>query len=210
MNGRRVRFHAGIALGAVLVVVLPTSADAQDINKKLAKLNVEIIGISVDMPDGQYIGEVDVDTERDVRIATNLTRLVYRWDAELTPGDRVTTDRLLAIEHFRFAGLPMVPGTEVSLTEGIFGPQRFRLGGRLTSLNIQGKRRYEIRAHVHWSIYDTETSTVIIDGQTKGLAKGSVLGVRGEQPNVLMDSVIDSLEEFLDEDGGKAIKAARR
>ena len=209
MNSRRVRIQAGISLGALLVVVLPASGDAQDINRTLTKLNVEIVGIAVDMPDGQYLGEFDVDTERDVRITTTPTRVIYRWDTELTPGDRVTTDRLLAIEHFRWAGLPMVPGTEVSFTDGIFGPARFRLGGRLTSLNIQSDNRYEIRAHVHWSIYDTETSKVIVDKETKGLAKGAALGVRGEQPNVLMDSVIDSLEEFLDKDGGKAIKAAR-
>ncbi len=209
MNCPKVRIHMRIALGALLLVVLPTLGDAQDINRTLSKLNVEIVGITVDMPDGQYLGEFEQDTERDVRITTTPTRTIFRWDVELTPGDRVTTDRLLAIEHFRWAGLPMVPGTEVSFTEGMFGPQRFRLGGRLTSLNIQGKRRYEIRAHVHWSIYDTETSQVIVDKETKGLAKGAVLGVRGEQPNALMDSVIDSLEEFLDKDGGKAIKAAR-
>ena len=201
---------AGIALGALLVVFLPTSGDAQEINKTLKKLDVEIIGISVDMPDGQYVGEFEEDTDRDVRIVTTPTRVVYRWDTELTPGDRVTTDRLLAIEHFRWAGLPMIPDTEVSFSDGIFGPQRFRLGGRLTSLNIQGKDRYEIRAHVHWSIYDTETSQIIAESETKGLAKGAALGTRGEQPNVLMDSVIDSLDGFLDNQGKKAIKAARR
>ncbi|MEE8487654.1 MAG: hypothetical protein V3S56_05755, partial [Gemmatimonadota bacterium] len=131
------------------------------------------------------------------------------WDMELTPGDRVTTDRLLALEHFRWAGLPMVEGSEVSYTEGMFGPERFRLSGRLTSLDIKGVRRYEVRAHVHWSIYDTETSKIIVDHKTKGLAKGTTIGGRGEQPNALMDSVIDSLEEFLDKEGEKAIKAAR-
>lgn len=210
MNSRRVRIQLRIALGALLVVVLPTSGDAQqDINRTLSKLNVEIVGIAVDMLDGQYLGEFEQDTDRNVRITNTPTRTIFRWDAELTPGDRVTTDRLLAIEHFQWAGLPMVPGTEVSLTDGMFGPERFRLGGALTSLNIQGKNRYEIRARVHWSIYDTETSKVIVHEETMGLAKGAVLGVRGEQPNALMDSVIDSLEEFLDEDGEKAIKAAR-
>jgi hypothetical protein len=196
MNSRRVRIQLRIALGALLVVVLPTSGDAQDINRTLTKLNVEIVGIAVDMLDGQTLGQSKTGAE-------------YRWDVELTPGDRVTPDELLAIEHFQWAGLPMVPGTEVSFTDGIFGPARFRLGGQLTSLDIQSRTRYEIRARVHWSIYDTETSQVIVHEETKGLAKGAVLGLRGEQPNALMDSVIDSLEEFLDKDGEKAIKAAR-
>lgn len=53
MNCPKVRIHMRIALGALLLVVLPTLGDAQDINRTLSKLNVEIVGITVDMPDGQ-------------------------------------------------------------------------------------------------------------------------------------------------------------
>ncbi len=197
MISHGVRLQMGIALGAMLILVHPTSGDAQDINQKLSSLQVEIVGVSVDMPDGQPLGRGPDGTS-------------YSWDLVPTPEDRVADDYLLGIEHFQWAGLPMVPGTEVSLTEGLFGPERFRLAGRLTSLNIGGSgRRLEIRAHVHWSILDTETLTVIVDNETKGLAKGSALGLRGEQPNVLMGSVIKSLEEFLDDYGEKAIKAAQ-
>lgn len=192
-----VRLQIGIVLSAMLLLVLPTSGDAQDINQKLNTLHVGIVGVSVDMPDGQPLGEGPDGT-------------LYRWDLVPTPEDRVAEDYLLGIEHFQWAGLPMMPGTEVSLTEGLFGPERFRLAGRLTSLNIGGSgRRFEIRAHVHWSILDTETLTVIVDNETKGLAKGAALGLQGEQPNVLMDSVIKSLEEFLDDYGEKAVKAAQ-
>jgi len=196
MISHRVRLPIGIALGAMSLVVFPTSSDAQDINRKLNDLRLSIIGVTIDMPDGQSLGNAGNGRQ-------------YRWDAEVTPGDRVSSDQLLGIEHFEFAGLPVVPGTEVSFTDGIFGPERFRLGGRLTSLSIEGGGRYEIRAHVLWSIYDTESSKVISELETKGLAKGAALGIRGEQPNVLMDSVIESLEIFLDEQGEKAIKAAR-
>jgi len=196
MINHRVRLPISIALGTTLLVLFPTSSDAQDINRKLNDLRLSIIGVTIDMPDGQSLGNAGDGAQ-------------YRWDAEVTPDDRVTSDQLLGIEHFEFAGLPVVPGTDVSFTVGIFGPERFRLGGRLTSLSIKRGGRYEIRAHVHWSIYDTESSKVISELQTKGLAKGTALGIRGEQPNVLMDSVIDSLELFLDEQGEKAIKAAR-
>ena len=196
MISHRVRLHMRIALGALLVVILPASGDAQDINRKLSKLQVEIVGVTIDMPDGQSIGESG-DGE------------VLRWDVEVTPGDRVSQDKLVGIEHFRFAGLPVVPGTHVSFTDGLFGPERFRLGGRLTSLSIDHRERYEVRAHLQWSIYDTQTSEIIVDQEVKGLARGTTLGERGEQPNALMDSVIDSLEEFLDRGGEKAIKAAR-
>ncbi|MFQ5530771.1 MAG: hypothetical protein ACE5FP_10560 [Gemmatimonadota bacterium] len=189
---------AAIAVGAALLVALPTQGAAQDINQTLAKLRLGLVGLTIDMPDGQYIGETNPPNQK-----------TYRWDSELTPGDRVSADQLLAAEHFRFAGVPVMPGNELSFTEGIFGPERFRLGGRLTSLNIQGRDRYEIRSHVSWSIFDTETSSVIIEKEVKGLARGAVLGLRGEQPNALMDSIIDSLEEFLDKDGEKALKAAR-
>ncbi len=196
MINHRVRLPISIALGTMLLVLFPTSSDAQDINRKLNDLRLSIIGVTIDMPDGQSLGNAGDGAQ-------------YRWDAEVTPDDRVTSDQLLGIEHFEFAGLPVVPGTDVSFTEGIFGPERFRLGGRLTSLSIKDSGRFEIRAHVHWSIYDTESSKVISELQTKGLAKGTALGVRGEQPNVLMESVIESLELFLDEQGEKAIKAAR-
>ncbi|RLC54740.1 MAG: hypothetical protein DRI30_08675 [Chloroflexi bacterium] len=197
MISQIVRLPIGIALGAMLLLVLPTSGDAQNINQKLSNLQVEIVGVSIDMPDGQPLGRGPDGTS-------------YSWDFELTPEDRVATEYLLGIEHFRWAGLPMVPGTEVSLTEGLFGPSRFRLAGRVTSLDIRGNGgRFEIRVRVQWSILDTETSNVIVDNEARGLAKGTALGVRGEQPNVLMDSVIHSLEEFLDEFGVKAIKAAR-
>ena len=196
MINHRVRLPISIALGTMLLVLFPTSSDAQDINRKLNDLRLSIIGVTIDMPDGQSLGNAGGGAQ-------------YRWDAEVTPDDRVTSDQLLGIEHFEFAGLPVVPGTDVSFTVGIFGPERFRLGGRLTSLSIKRSGRYEIRAHVHWSIYDTESSKVISELQTKGLAKGVALGIRGEQPNVLMDSVIESLELFLDEQGEKAIKAAR-
>ena len=54
-----------------------------------------------------------------------------------------------------------------------------------------------------------EAGEVIAEFKSTGLTKGTVLGVRGEQPNALMDSVIDSLEEFLDDEGEDAIKDAR-
>ena len=121
----------------------------------------------------------------------------------------MSADDLLGVEHFQFAGLPVIPGTTISYTQGIFGRERFRLGGRLTSLNIKGSSRIDVRTEVVWSIYDVEAGEVIAEFKSKGLAKGTVLGRRGEQPNALMDSVIDSLEEFLDDEGEDAIKDAR-
>lgn len=197
MKNRMANLGAAILVGAALLLTLPTHGAAQDINQKLTKLRLGLVGLTIDMPDGQYIGE------------SNSDRTTFRWDVELTPDDRVSQDQLLAVEHFQWAGLPICPGNELSFTKGIFGPERFRLGGRLTSLNIQGRERYEVRSHVHWSIYDTETSSIIIERDAKGTARGAVLGLRGEQPNALMDSVIDSLEEFLKKDGEKALKAAR-
>ena len=196
MISHRVCLRMGVAVSAMLLLAFPTSGYTQDINRKLSKLQLEIIGVTIDMPDGQNIGETG-DGE------------ILLWDVEVTPGDRVSKDRLMGIEHFRFAGLPVVPGTHVSFTDGLFGPERFRLGGRLTSLSIDYRGRYEVRARLQWSIYDSETSEIIVDQEAKGLAKGATLGERGQQPNALMDSVIDSLEEFLDKKGEKAIKAAR-
>ncbi len=191
-----VSLRAGTALGAMLLLAFPTSSDAQNINQKLNELRLSIIGVTIDMRDGQSLGR-----SRDGAL--------FRWDEEISPGDRVSSDKLLGIEHFEFAGLPVVPGTNVSFTAGIFGPERFRLAGRLTSLTIDFRGRYEVRANLNWSIYDTETSDIIVERELKGLANGATIGSRGEQPNALMDSVIDSLEKFLDEAGEKAIKAAR-
>ncbi|MDH3297933.1 MAG: hypothetical protein OEM23_00415 [Gemmatimonadota bacterium] len=197
MKNRRARSGFVLVVGGALFLALPTQGVAQDINQRLMKLRLGLVGLTIDMPDGQYLGE------------SNIERQTFRWDTELTADDRVSSDRLLALEHFQWAGLPVMPDNQLSFTKGIFGPERFRLGGRLTSLNIQGRERYEVRSHVTWSIYDTETSSVIIERETKGLAKGAVLGLRGEQPNALLESVIHSLEEFLDAAGEKALKAAR-
>jgi hypothetical protein len=175
---------------AAAILAAPSATLAQDINKKLADLDLGIVAITVDMQDGQFVGERSVPNERRVE--------TYRWDVEITP-----------VEHFRFAGLPVDPGKDVSFTEGIFGRERFRLAGRLTALDIRGDDRIEVRTEVVWSVYDSKGGEVIAEMKSKGLAKGAVLGIRGEQPNALMDSVIHSLEEFLDKDGGKAIKAAR-
>lgn len=193
----------GIPTLAVVAAILaaPSATLAQDINKKLANLDLGIVAITVDMQDGQFVGERFIPNERRVE--------TYRWDVEVTPDDRVSDDHLLGVEHFRFAGLPVEPGADVSFTEGIFGRERFRLAGRLTALDIRGDDRIEVRTEVVWSVYDSQGGEVIAQQKSKGLAKGAVLGIRGEQPNALMDSVIDSLENFLDKDGGKAIKAAR-
>jgi len=180
----------------MLFLAFPKSSDAQEINQTLDELGLEIVGVTIDLPDGQNLGR-------------NLDGALIRWDAVLTPDDRVTDDQLFGIEHFEFAGLPVVPGTDVSLTEGLFGPARFRLGGRIFSISIVPRGQYEIRSHVHWSVYDTRTSTVIAEQEVKGLGKGAALGDRGEMPNALMESVIHSLEEFLDDAGEKAIKTAR-
>lgn len=201
--GGTFRFGSGGG-GAVLSALLlfPLPAPAQDINKKLADLDLGIAAITIDMPDGQFVGERTVpDQRRGVE--------TYRWDVEVTPDDRVSDDNLLGVEHFRFAGLPVEPGKEVSFTEGIFGSERFRLAGRLTALDIRGADRIEVRTEVVWSVYDTESGEVITELKSKGLAKGTVLGIRGEQPNALMDSVIDSLKEFLKKTGEDAIKKAR-
>jgi len=201
MNNRGLYGPVAAGIAAVLLLA-PTTTSAQDINRKLADLNLGIVAVTIDMPDGQYVGERVLPTAND-RVET------YRWDVEVSPGDRVSEDELLGVEHFRFAGLPVAAGTTINFTEGIFGPERFRLGGRLTALNIKGSNRIDVRTEVVWSIYDVETGEVIVELKSKGLAKGTVLGVRGEQPNALMDSVIDSLEEFLDEEGEDAIKDAR-
>lgn len=200
MKNRRVQGPLMAAAAAALL--LPPAAAAQDINDKLADLSLGIVAITVDMPDGQFVGERSVPNQRR-GVET------YRWDVEVTPDDRVSEDELLGVEHFRFAGLPVERGTEVSFTEGIFGRERFRLAGRLIALDIRGAERIEVRSEVVWSVYDTESEEVIAELKSKGLAKGTVLGIGGEQPNALMDSVIDSLEEFLDEAGEDAIKDAR-
>ena len=201
MKNRAIHIPMLALVGAALAAA-PSAAHAQDINKKLADLDLGIVAITVDMPDGQFVGERSVPNQRR-GVET------YRWDVEVTPDDRVSDDNLLGVEHFRFAGLPVEPGTDVSFTEGIFGRERFRLAGRLTALDIRGADRIEVRTEVVWSIYDTESGEVISEMKSKGLAKGAVLGIRGEQPNALMDSVIHSLEEFLDDQGEDAIKDAR-
>lgn len=142
--------------------------------------NVDLVGVVVGLPDGQYLGD------RTVPTGLGATTTVWRWDARTQLYDRHSEDHKLSTEDLRAAGLPVVDDEEVSYTEGMFRDTRYRLGGELFRLTIGGKSQLEVRLGVRWRLYDTQTSSFVLERETSGFARGVVLGDRGESPNTLL------------------------
>lgn len=147
----------------------------------LAGRQVDMIGVTAGMPDGQYLGQMQPRSPgaRPVSI---------RWDATTQVFDRFGSDYKLAPEDLRAAGLPVVDGDDLSYTEGMFTRDRYRLGGELTRLSVDRGTDYEVRISVDWKLYDTETGSFVLEKQTSGLARSGALGDRGIRPNSLLDA----------------------
>lgn len=203
-----------LALAVAVALGLPGLAHAQSaekVMKDLAKLDIDFVGIASGLPDGQYLGERDLDERsQDQRSAgdraSQTGRVVYTWDSHASPADKVSAEHKLAIEHLTRAGIPMVRGGSVELERGMFQNNRYRMGGVLNRIDIRGKSRYEVRVTIDWTLYDGKEQKVLFTGLSTGMSKGAVLGDRGEQPNSLMDSVIDALDNVLDKKVPEALK----
>lgn len=189
-----------LAAGAVaLVTASPAVGQTpEEIMGEMAELGIEFVGVSTDIPDRQPIGQRNT-THGLVR---------YAWDAQPSADDRVAREHLLSVDHLRVAGIPAVPGSSPEFESGMYGNSRYRLGGTLTDIEIRGESRYEIRVNFDWQLYDTESSSVIWEGSTRGMARGAVLGDRGEADNTLLDAVLKALESPLEEKIPEAIEAA--
>ncbi|MGI9038797.1 MAG: hypothetical protein ACR2GQ_08040 [Gemmatimonadota bacterium] len=194
--------HLSLLVLASLALPRASSAqNAQKIMKNLEKLDIDLVGVAADLPDGQILGERNLDERGDAREsgdrASPSGRVLYAWDAMASAADKVSAEHKIAVEDLARAGIPMVRGKTVELEEGMFNPNRYRMGGVLNRIDIRGKTRYEVRVTVDWTVFDSKSGEVIFAESSTGLAKGAVLGDRGEQPNTLMDSVIDSLDNVL-------------
>lgn len=176
-------------LAAPLAIAMFASAapvSSQEVMKTLEDLDIDFVGVTVDIEDNEYIGQRG-DTE-------------YRWDVMATPADRGTRDHKLAIEHLMQAGIPAARGAEINLERGMFADTRYRMAGTVKRIDIRGGARVEVRVTVAWKVYDAEEAAVAFEGETTGLGKGVTIGEHGEQPNALMESVIKALENVLDEE----------
>lgn len=200
------------AVGAAAVVALlsvpaPAAAQsAEQVMETLAELDIEFVGIGSSILDRQDLGYRELtESAADGRRALEDERVVaYAWDVERSPDDRVAEEKLLSIEHLQAAGIPAVHGGMPDLTQG-YGNMRYRMGGLITSIEIGGESRYEVRMNVDWKVYDTESSSVVWEGSSEHLARGAALGDRGEADNVLLDAVLGALDAVLDDDVPDAI-----
>ena len=193
-----------LPLVAVLVPLAgarPAAAQsAEEVMERLEELKIGFMGIATDIPDRQYLGERG--SEDDNQSAA----MVYMWDREATPDDAVAREHLLTVESLQRAGIPAVHGSEPDFQEGMAGPNRYRMAGVLTNLDIRGEQRYEIRSSLDWHLFDTETSEVVWSGSSRGMARGAVLGDRGQMPNTLLDSVLNALGKVLEKEVPDAMK----
>ena len=190
----------GLAAVALAAAAAPVRAQsAEKVMERMIELGVDFVGVATNIPDRQNLGR------REAPSGT----VVYAWDVARTPDDQVAREHLLSVDHLRNAGIPAVGGRAPEFEDGMFGPQRFRLGGILTGIDIRGEARYEVRVNLDWQLYDTEVAAVIWEGSSRAMARGAVLGDRGEQPNVLMNAVVDALDSVLDDEVPGAIDEAR-
>lgn len=195
-----------LAAGLALALAAPAPAAGQspeEVMKKMADMGVDFMGMAVDIPDRRNLGSRDVPSGSDRNRGADPTRggtVVYLWDERPTPDDKSAPEHLLTIQHLQMAGIPAGPGKEVDYQEGMGGANRYRMGGIITNIQIGGSARYEVRVNVDWQLYDTESSSIIWEGSSNAMARGAVLGDRGEQPNVLLDATIEALDKVLEKD----------
>lgn len=189
-----------LSLGLVALLSVATSVAGQSAEKvmeKMADLDIDFVGVATDIPDRQNLGW---------RESPQGGTTVYAWDEKRTPDDRSAREHLLTVEHLQAAGIPAVRGSAPEFEGGMFGPQRYRLGGILKGLDIQGDARYEVRSDLSWQLYDTESSSVIWEGSSAARTRGAVLGDRGEADNVLLNGVLRALDSVLDDEIPAAIE----
>jgi len=185
--------HIMVALAALAVLATAPALAGQSPEQtmqKLQELDIEFVGIATDIPDRKNLG---------VRETAD-GPVVYAWDVERTADDRVARELLLSTEHLKVAGIPAVGGTSPEFESGMFGGNRYRMGGTLTGLEITGSVRYEVKVNLDWQLYDTESSSVIWEGSSSSMKRGAVLGIRGEADNVLLRGVLGALDSVLDDE----------
>lgn len=197
------------AVAAVALLGMPSPANAQspeEVMQTLADLDIEFVGIGATIPDRQDIGfrEIQESAGDNRRALEDERAIAYAWDVQRSPDDRVATEKLLSIEHLQAAGIPAVHGGMPDLSQG-YGSQRYRMGGAITSIEISGESRYEVRMHIDWKVYDSQSSSVAWEGSSEHLAKGAALGDRGEPDNVLLDAVLGALDSVLNDEVPDAI-----
>ena len=115
-------------LVASFLLLTPASAWAQDEEAAIRRIDIEMIGLSVDVDDGKRLG-------RDCR-----------WRTQRSAGDDGCTVTYATIEAL---GFDVSRGESVSMIAGEFGPARFRMSGRITSLNFLERER---RIRIWWVI----------------------------------------------------------
>lgn len=187
-----------LALAAALVTVSPAAGQSpEQVMERMQELNIDFVGIATNIADRQNLGS---------REAPNGV-VVYAWDAERTADDAVAREFLLSVEHLQAAGIPAVPEPSLDFHSGMFGNGRYRMGGVLTAIDIQGDAGYEVKVNLDWQLYDTRSSSVVWEGSSSARKRGASLGVRGEPDNVLLKGVLDALDSVLKKDVAEAVEA---
>lgn len=200
-----------LAAGLALALALPAPVAAQspeEVMKKMADMGIDFIGMAVAIPDRQNLGSRSAPAAGNRDRGADPTRggtVVYAWDEMSTPDDKTAKEHLVTLENLQYAGIPAIPGKDVDFEAGVAGSSRYRMGGIITNIDIGGDDRFELRMTVDWKLYDTESSSVVWEGSSSALARGAVLGERGEQPNVLLDATLSALDKVLDKEVKDAI-----
>lgn len=185
-----VRTVALLVAAPVLIAGSPTGVAGQSPDEVMGAMNelgIEFVGIASTIPDRQNIGRREPSDDQEI---------VYAWDAESTSDDRVAREHLLSAAHLQMAGIPAVEGESPNFESGMTN-QRYRLGGILTSIDIRGEVRYEVRLAFDWKLYDTRSSSFVWEGSSRSMQRGAVLGDRGEPDNVLLNATLDALDKVL-------------
>lgn len=107
-----------VSLATALFLVSPPVIEAQESEDGLSWREIGLVGLTVDLPDEQNLG-------RDCRWNNDPTSRKLRAGCWLSPAT------------LRDEGVPVVDGAEISLSDGIFGRERYRLAGRITLINLR-------------------------------------------------------------------------
>jgi len=121
-----------VSLATALLLFSPPAIEAQESEGGLNWREIGLVGLTVDLPDEQNLG-------RNCRWRNDPASEKPRGECWLS---RVT---------LRDAGVPVVDVAEISLSDGIFGRERYRLAGRITLINLRSTSTGATSQDTRWA-----------------------------------------------------------
>ncbi|MFQ5529231.1 MAG: hypothetical protein ACE5FP_02690 [Gemmatimonadota bacterium] len=114
-QGSRIAWVTSLAVALTLPAAPPAVAQDGD-QDRIRWLEIGLVGVTADMEHGKRLGQD------------------CRWYADSTDD---VAGCWISVGTLNRAGVPVVEGEEIDLRQGVFGRERYRLAGRITSIGFR-------------------------------------------------------------------------